>query len=128
MDNNLIIGTAGHVDHGKSALIRALTGIETDRLQQEKQRGITIELGFAWFDLPDGRRAGLSIYPATSACEEYAGGAAGIDVVLLVVAADEESCPRPWNTWRYCNCWGAKGIVVITKIDLVDDGCWSWQR
>ncbi|MDD4079117.1 MAG: GTP-binding protein, partial [Eubacteriales bacterium] len=82
MNNNLIIGTAGHVDHGKTALIRALTGIETDRLKQEKQRGITIELGFAWFDLPDGRRAGIIDVPGHERfVKNMLAGAAGIDVV-----------------------------------------------
>ncbi|HOC06528.1 MAG TPA: selenocysteine-specific translation elongation factor [Bacillota bacterium] len=123
MDNNLIIGTAGHVDHGKSALIRALTGIETDRLQQEKQRGITIELGFAWFDLPDGRRAGIIDVPGHERfVKNMLAGAAGIDVVLLVVAADEGVMPQTMEHLAILQLLGVqRGIVVITKIDLVDD-------
>lgn len=123
MDNNLIVGTAGHVDHGKSALIRALTGIETDRLKQEKQRGITIELGFAWFDLPDGRRAGIIDVPGHERfVKNMLAGAAGIDVVLLVVAADEGVMPQTKEHLAILQLLGVQtGIVVITKTDLVDE-------
>lgn len=123
MDNNLIVGTAGHVDHGKSALIRGLTGIETDRLKQEKQRGITIELGFAWFDLPDGRRAGIIDVPGHERfVKNMLAGAAGIDVVLLVVAADEGVMPQTREHLAILQLLGVEtGIVVITKIDLVDE-------
>lgn len=123
MNNNLIIGTAGHVDHGKSALIRALTGIETDRLKQEKQRGITIELGFAWFDLPDGRRAGIIDVPGHERfVKNMLAGAAGIDVVLLVVAADEGVMPQTKEHLAILQLLGVEtGIVVITKTDLVDE-------
>ena len=123
MDSNLIIGTAGHVDHGKTALIRALTGIETDRLQQEKQRGITIELGFAWFDLPDGRRAGIIDVPGHERfVKNMLAGAAGIDIVLLVVAADEGVMPQTREHLAILGLLGVEtGIVVLTKVDLVDE-------
>ena len=122
MEDNLIIGTAGHVDHGKTALIRALTGIETDRLVQEKQRGITIELGFAWFDLPDGRRAGIIDVPGHERfVKNMLAGAAGIDVVLLVVAADEGVMPQTREHLAILQLLGVEtGIVVLTKLDLVD--------
>lgn len=120
--NNVIIGTAGHVDHGKTSLIRALTGIETDRLKQEKERGITIELGFAWFDLPDGRRAGIIDVPGHERfVRNMLAGAAGIDVVLLVVAADEGVMPQTREHLNILELLGVKtGIVVITKADLVE--------
>lgn len=123
MDDNLVIGTAGHVDHGKTALIRALTGIETDRLKQEKQRGITIELGFAWFDLPDGRRAGIVDVPGHERfVKNMLAGAAGIDLVLLVVAADEGVMPQTREHLAILELLGVgTGIVVLTKIDLVDE-------
>lgn len=122
MRDNIIIGTAGHVDHGKTSLIRALTGIETDRLKQEQQRGITIELGFAWFDLPDGRRAGIIDVPGHERfVKNMLAGAAGIDVVLLVVAADEGVMPQTREHLAILELLGVQaGIVVITKTDLVD--------
>lgn len=122
MADNIIIGTAGHVDHGKTSLIRALTGIETDRLKQEQQRGITIELGFAWFDLPDGRRAGIVDVPGHERfVRNMLAGAAGIDVVLLVVAADEGVMPQTREHLAILELLGVQaGIVVITKTDLVD--------
>lgn len=130
MENNLIIGTAGHVDHGKTALIRALTGIETDRLKQEKQRGITIELGFAWFELPDGRRAGIIDVPGHERfVKNMLAGAAGIDVVLLVVAADEGVMPQTKEHLAILQLLGVQaGIVVITKIDLVDEEMFELVR
>lgn len=122
MMSNVIIGTAGHVDHGKTTLIRALTGIETDRLAQEKQRGITIELGFAWFDLPDGRRAGIIDVPGHERfVKNMLAGAAGIDLVLLVVAADEGVMPQTREHLAILELLGVQtGIVVITKTDLVE--------
>ena len=120
--NNIIIGTAGHVDHGKTSLIKALTGIDTDRLKQEKERGITIELGFAWFDLPDGRRAGIIDVPGHEKfVRNMLAGAAGIDVVLLVVAADEGVMPQTREHLDILSLLEVKtGIVVITKADLVE--------
>ena len=93
--NNIIIGTAGHVDHGKTCLIRALTGIETDRLREEKKRGITIELGFAYLDLPDGGRAGIIDVPGHEKfVRNMLAGAGGIDLALLIVAADDGVMPQ----------------------------------
>ncbi|MTI95983.1 MAG: selenocysteine-specific translation elongation factor [Firmicutes bacterium] len=122
MAEHVIIGTAGHVDHGKTTLIRALTGIDTDRLKQEKERGITIELGFAWFDLPDGRRAGIVDVPGHERfVRNMLAGATGIDVVLLVVAADEGVMPQTREHLHILEVLGVQtGIVVITKADLVE--------
>ena len=95
MHNNIIIGTAGHVDHGKTHLIRALTGIDTDRLVEEKKRGITIELGFAWLDLGDGTRAGIVDVPGHERfIKNMLAGAGGVDLALLIVAADEGVMPQ----------------------------------
>lgn len=120
--NNVIIGTAGHVDHGKTSLIRALTGIDTDRLKQEKERGITIELGFAWFDLPDGRRAGIIDVPGHERfVRNMLAGAAGVDVVLLVVAADEGVMPQTREHLDILQLLAVQtGIVALTKADLVE--------
>ena len=102
---NIIIGTAGHVDHGKTALIKALTGIETDRIKEEKKRGITIELGFAYLDLPDGEKAGIIDVPGHEKfVKNMLEGAGGIDLALLVIAADEALCRRPVSIWESCHC------------------------
>ena len=88
--SHVIIGTAGHIDHGKTALIHALTGRDTDRLEEEKRRGITIDLGFTWFDLPDGERAGIIDVPGHEKfIRNMTAGVAGMDLVLLVIAAYE---------------------------------------
>ena len=120
---NIIIGTAGHIDHGKTALIRALTGIETDRLQEEKKRGITIDLGFAYLDLPDGERAGIIDVPGHEKfIKNMLAGVGSIDMVLLVIAADEGVMPQ---TEEHLNILSIlqikKGIIVLTKTDLVDE-------
>ncbi|HHV63475.1 MAG TPA: selenocysteine-specific translation elongation factor [Peptococcaceae bacterium] len=123
MSNNyLLIGTAGHVDHGKTQLIQALTGINTDRLKEEKERGISIELGFAYLTLPDGRKAGIVDVPGHEKfVRQMVAGATGMDVVLLVVAADEGVMPQTREHLDILNLLHIdKGIVVITKIDLVD--------
>lgn len=121
-ERNLLIGTAGHVDHGKSKLIEALTGIETDRLREEKERGISIELGFAFLNLPNGKKAGIVDVPGHEKfVRQMLAGASGMDVVLLVVAADEGVMPQ---TIEHLNILEIlqidKGIVVLTKVDLVD--------
>ncbi len=88
--NNVIIGTAGHIDHGKTTLIKALTGRETDTLREEKDRGISINLGFTFFDLPSGKRAGIVDVPGHEKfIKNMLAGVSGIDVVLMVIAADE---------------------------------------
>lgn len=118
-----VVGTAGHVDHGKTALIKALTGIDTDRLKEEKERGISIELGFAYLDLPSGIRVGIVDVPGHERfIRNMLAGVGGIDLVLLVVAADEGVMPQTREHLDIINLLGIqRGIVVITKTDLVDE-------
>jgi selenocysteine-specific elongation factor len=117
-----IIGTAGHIDHGKSSLIKRLTGIDPDRLPEEKQRGMTIDLGFAWYDLADGRRIGIVDVPGHERfARNMIAGAGGIDAVLLVVAADDGWMPQSQEHLQITGLLGVKyGIVVVSKIDLVE--------
>lgn len=119
---HLVMGTAGHVDHGKTSLVKVLTGIDTDRLKEEKDRGITIELGFASLHLPDGRVLGLVDVPGHERFVKHmVSGAAGIDLVVLVIAADEGVMPQTREHLHICSLLGIKkGLVVLTKIDLVD--------
>ncbi|MFU8819557.1 MAG: GTP-binding protein, partial [Desulfurivibrio sp.] len=118
----IVLGTAGHVDHGKTSLVRALTGIETDRLKEEKARGITIELGFAHLDLPCGHRLGIVDVPGHERfVRNMVAGAAGIDLVAFVVAADEGIMPQTREHFEICRLLGVeRGLVVITKQDMVD--------
>ncbi|MEE8509134.1 MAG: GTP-binding protein, partial [Myxococcota bacterium] len=103
----LVLGTAGHIDHGKTALIRALTGVDTDRLPEEKARGITIELGFAPLDLPGDLRAGVVDVPGHEGLvRTMVAGATGIDLVLLVVAADEGVMPQTREHVAICELLG----------------------
>jgi selenocysteine-specific elongation factor len=120
---HLIIGTAGHVDHGKTALVRAMTGIDTDRLKEEKDRGISIELGFASLSLPGGRKAGIVDVPGHERfIKNMLAGAGGFDLVLLVIAADEGVMPQTREHLDIIQLLQVtKGIVVLTKIDLVDE-------
>ena len=120
---NIIIGTAGHIDHGKTTLIKALTGRDTDRLKEEKKRGISIDLGFTYFDLPSGRRAGIIDVPGHEKfIKNMLAGVMGIDIVTLVIAADEGIMPQTKEHLAILGLLGIKkGIVVITKTDLVDD-------
>jgi selenocysteine-specific elongation factor len=115
----LILGTAGHIDHGKTALVRALTGVDTDRLPEEKARGITIELGFAPLDLPDGTRLGVVDVPGHEGLvRTMVSGAAGIDLLLLVVAADEGVMPQTREHVAICELLGiTRAVVALTKID-----------
>ncbi|MDA8125250.1 MAG: selenocysteine-specific translation elongation factor [Deltaproteobacteria bacterium] len=117
------MGTAGHVDHGKTALIKRLTGVDTDRLKEEKERGITIELGFASLALPDGRTLGVVDVPGHERfVRNMVAGAAGIDLVVLVIAADEGVMPQTREHLQICTLLGLKkGFVALTKIDMVDD-------
>ncbi|MFI5396125.1 MAG: selenocysteine-specific translation elongation factor [Candidatus Binatia bacterium] len=117
-----IIGTAGHIDHGKTALIRALTGQETDRLKEEKERGISIDLGFAYLDLSNGERVGIVDVPGHERfIRNMLAGAHGIDLVLLVVAADDGVMPQTEEHLDILHLLGAShGVVAITKADLVD--------
>ena len=118
----VIMGTAGHIDHGKTSLVRALTGIDCDRLEEEKRRGITIELGFAYFTLPDGERMGVVDVPGHERfVRNMVAGAAGIDFVLLVIAADEGVMPQTREHLEICSLLGIRhGMVALTKIDMVD--------
>ena len=96
-----VIGTAGHVDHGKSTLVEALTGIDPDRLREEKERGMTIDLGFAWLQLPSGNEISIVDVPGHERfVNNMLAGVGGIDLALLVVAATSRSCRRRVNTWR----------------------------
>ncbi len=121
--NNIIIGTAGHIDHGKTTLIKALTGKNTDRLKEEQQRGISIELGFTFFDLPDGRRAGIIDVPGHEKfIKNMLAGVGGMDIVLLVVAADEGIMPQTMEHMNILDLIQVKnGIVVLTKTDMVEE-------
>ena len=123
---HILIGTAGHVDHGKTALIRALTGIETDRLTEEKSRGITIDLGFAHMTLPGGERVSIIDVPGHEKfIKNMLAGAGGIDLVLLVIAADDGVMPQTREHLGILQLLRAKdGIIVLTKCDLADD---EWQ-
>ena len=120
---NVILGTAGHIDHGKTTLIKALTGRETDNLKEEKQRGISINLGFTYFDLPSKERVGIVDVPGHEKfIKHMLAGACGIDIVLLVVAADEGVMPQTVEHLDILNYLGVKkGIIVLTKCDLVDE-------
>jgi selenocysteine-specific elongation factor len=117
-----IIGTAGHIDHGKTALIKALTGQDTDRLKEEKERGISIDLGFAYFTLPDGTRAGIVDVPGHERfIRNMLAGAHGIDLVLFTIAADDGVMPQSEEHLDILHILGTRrGIFVITKADLAD--------
>jgi selenocysteine-specific elongation factor len=119
----IILGTAGHIDHGKTSLIKAVTGIDTDRLKEEKERGITIELGFASLDLPSGQHLGIVDVPGHEKfVKNMVAGATGIDIVVMVIAADEGVMPQTREHMEICALLGIQyGMVVLTKIDLVDE-------
>lgn len=119
----IIMGTAGHIDHGKTSLVKALTGIDCDRLQEEKKRGITIELGFAFLDLPGGTRLGVVDVPGHERfVKNMVAGAAGIDFVLLVIAADEGVMPQTREHLEICALLGiTRGLVVLSKVDMVEE-------
>ncbi len=119
---NIIIGTAGHIDHGKTALVRALTGIDTDRLKEEKQRGISIDLGFAHLELSENVRLGLVDVPGHERfIKNMLAGVSGIDLVLFVIASDESIKPQTREHFDICMLLGIrKGIVVLTKADLAE--------
>jgi len=120
---NFIIGTAGHIDHGKTSIIKRLTGIETDRWEEEKKRGITIDLGFAYFDLPNGQRAGIIDVPGHEKfIKNMLAGVSGIDLVLFVVSADEGIMPQTQEHLDILNLLELEsGIVLLNKADLVDE-------
>ena len=119
----IILGTAGHIDHGKTSLIKAVTGINTDRLKEEQIRGITIELGFAHMELPGGERIGIVDVPGHEKfVKNMVAGATGIDMVAMIIAADEGVMPQTREHLEICALLGIRhGLVVLTKTDLVDE-------
>src|SRR6184192_2217023 len=119
---SIIIGTAGHIDHGKTALVRALTGKDPDRLPEEKRRGITIDLGFADLDLGNVRVGFVDVPGHERFVKNMLAGAHGIDAVALVIAADEGVMPQTREHFVIVRLLGVRtGLVVLTKIDLVDE-------
>ncbi len=121
-----VVGTAGHVDHGKSSLVRRLTGIDPDRLAEEKAREMTIDLGFAWLTLPDGETLGIVDVPGhRDFIENMLAGVGGIDAALLVIAADEGVMPQTREHLAILDLLGiTSGIIVLSKIDMIDDADW----
>jgi selenocysteine-specific elongation factor len=119
---HVILGTAGHIDHGKTSLVKALTGVDTDRLKEEKERGITTELGFTFLDLPSGIRLGIIDVPGHEKFVKHmVAGVWGIDLVALVIAGDEGVMPQTIEHLDICRLLNVKkGLIVLTKIDLVD--------
>src|SRR5512146_2277514 len=119
---NIMLGTAGHVDHGKSALVKLLTGCETDTLAEEKQRGLTIDLGFAPCRMADERVVGIVDVPGhVDFIRNMVAGAHGIDVVIFVVAADDGIMPQTHEHLHILTLMGLRhGVIALTKIDLVD--------
>jgi len=119
----IVLGTAGHVDHGKTSFIRALTGIETDRLKEEKKRGITIELGFAYLDLPCGHRLGIVDVPGHEKfVKNMVAGVTGMDLLAFVIAADEGIMQQTREHFDICKLLGVeRGFIVVTKKDLVEE-------
>src|SRR5690242_6952876 len=117
------IGTAGHIDHGKSTLVEALTGIDPDRLAEEKARGMTIDLGFAWLTLPSGQEVSIVDVPGHERfIHNMLAGVGGIDIALLVVAADEGVMPQTREHLDILDLLGIpSGAIVVTKTDLVDE-------
>ncbi|NOZ49162.1 MAG: selenocysteine-specific translation elongation factor [Chloroflexi bacterium] len=121
-----VIATAGHVDHGKSMLVRALSGIDPDRLREEKARGMTIDLGFAWTDLPSGEAVGIVDVPGhIDFIKNMLAGMGGVDAALLVVAADEGVMPQTREHLAILDLLEVqRGVVALTKIDLIDEAGW----
>ncbi|MFT5198239.1 MAG: selenocysteine-specific elongation factor [Planctomycetota bacterium] len=119
----IVVGTAGHIDHGKSTLVQLLTGVDPDRLQEEKERGMTIDLGFARFDLPNGRRIGIVDVPGHERLvRNMVAGATGIDMVMLVIAADDGVMMQTQEHLAILQLLGVeRGFIVLTKVDLVDE-------
>jgi selenocysteine-specific elongation factor len=122
MEKHVILGTAGHIDHGKTALVKALTGVDTDRLKEEKERGITTELGFTFLKLPSGIQMGIIDVPGHEKFVKHmVAGVWGIDLVALIIAADEGVMPQTREHLDICQLLGVKkGLIILTKIDLVD--------
>ena len=117
-----VLGTAGHIDHGKSSLIKAMTGIDPDRLPEESERGMTIDLGFAWLRLPAGDEIGIIDVPGHERfVRNMVAGAGGINAAMLVIAADDGWMPQTQEHFDIINLLGIKhGLIALTKIDLVE--------
>src|SRR5215203_4686201 len=122
--SNIIVGTAGHIDHGKTALVKALTGTDTDRLKEEKERGITIDLGFASLPFDDETTLGFVDVPGHERfIKNMLAGVGGIDVVLLVISAEESVMPQTREHVAICSLLRVqRGLTVLTKIDAVEPG------
>src|SRR5271166_4543136 len=121
MPRDLILGTAGHIDHGKTALVKALTGIDCDRLPEEKARGITIDIGFATLDLGDYRLGIVDVPGHEWFIKNMLAGATGIDLAVLVVAADDSVMPQTREHLEILQLLGLRsGLIALTKSDLVD--------
>src|SRR5262245_57116702 len=122
MPRDLILGTAGHIDHGKTSLVKALTGIDCDRLPEEKERGITIDIGFANLDLGDYRLGIVDVPGHERFIKNMLAGATGIDLALLVVAADDSVMPQTREHLEILKLLGVRrGLIALTKADLVDE-------
>src|SRR5690349_4078262 len=120
--NSIIVGTAGHIDHGETALVKALTGIDADRLKEEKQRGITIDIGFADLTIGDLRFGFVDVPGHERFVKNMLAGAHGLDLVILVIAADESIMPQTREHFDICRLLHVKtGLVALTKADLVDE-------
>src|SRR5881394_1005594 len=123
MPRDFILGTAGHIDHGKTSLVKALTGIDCDRLPEEKARGITIDIGFAHLDLGDYRLGIVDVPGHERFVKNMLAGATGIDLAMLIVAADDSVMPQTREHLEILRLLGlAGGLVVLTKCDLVEPG------
>src|SRR3954452_6976392 len=121
-ERDLVLGTAGHIDHGKTALVRALTGVDTDRLPAEKQRGITIDLGFAALQVGDTHLALVDVPGHERFIKNMLAGATGIDLALLVVAADDSVMPQTREHLDILRLLGLRhGVIALTKCDMVDE-------
>src|SRR4051794_25076357 len=127
---SLTLGTAGHVDHGKTTLVRALTGVDTDRLEEERRRGLSIELGFAELELPGGRSVGVVDVPGHERfIRTMVAGATGVDMFLLVVAADEGPMPQTHEHLAVLHALGVEhGVIALTRSDRADDETRSVAR
>src|SRR5215218_1418173 len=122
MPRDLILGTAGHIDHGKTSLVKALTGIDCDRLPEEKARGITIDIGFAILDLPPFRLGIVDVPGHERFVKNMLAGATGIDLAVLVVAADDSVMPQTREHLEILRLLGLRhGVIALTKADLVDE-------
>src|SRR5881275_413274 len=122
MPRDLILGTAGHIDHGKTSLVKALTGVDTDRLPEEKARGITIDIGFASLDLGDFRLGIVDVPGHERFIKNMLAGATGIDLVVLIIAADDSVMPQTREHLEILRLLGLRhGLIALTKCDLVDE-------